>query len=308
MPSFSTDAETQLLNNFCSAQRLPDHYQTLATRYFLPLAKELAEESDTGKTLFIGINGCQGSGKSTVAALLTQVLIDIYKKKVANLSIDDFYYKKAQRKQLAEDVHPLFSTRGVPGTHDIELLKKALHQLFHTSGSIRIPRFNKAVDDRFPESNWDSIDGPVDIIILEGWCVGVTPQPSNELYTPTNTLEIEEDIQAIWRNTINKAIKEEYSPIFKQFNKLIMLKAPSFECVYDWRKKQEDKLQALQSSQGKNADAMSGIMDEKRLQRFIQHYQRLTEHMLATLPQQADVTLYLNAEHQIVKREDNDEH
>ncbi len=307
MPSSCTDAETKLLDNFCITQRLPNHYRTLATQYFLPLAKELAEESTTQGTLLVGINGCQGSGKSTIAALITQVLTDIQGKKVANLSIDDFYYKKSQRQQLAEEVHPLFATRGVPGTHDTELLNRTLQQLLHTSGNIKIPRFNKAVDDRFPEINWDSIEGPVDIIILEGWCVGVTPQPGNELYTPTNTLEIEEDIQAIWRNTINKAIKEKYSPIFEKFNQLIMLKAPSFECVYDWRKKQEDKLQMSQSNQDKDAGAMSGIMNESALQRFIQHYQRLTEHMLTTLPQKADVIFHLNTEHQIIKREDNDQ-
>ena len=77
-----------------------------------------------------------------------------------------------------------------------------------------------------------------------------------------------------------------------------MLKAPSFACVYEWRTKQEEKLQyRLESSQQQNA-----VMNTKQLQRFIEHYQRLTEHMLDTLPEQADIVFMLDTHHNVTKR------
>jgi D-glycerate 3-kinase len=73
-----------------------------------------------------------------------------------------------------------------------------------------------------------------------------------------------------------------------------MLKAPSFDCVYKWRCEQEDKLRA------KNPDA-SGIMNKAQIHAFIQHYQRLTERCLATLPNSFDLVFELNHERKIMQ-------
>lgn len=283
---------------FCHQHKLPVHYQHMASQYFLALAKELAEASEQHPTLLIGINGCQGSGKSTLAAFLTQILQDNYNKTVANLSIDDFYHTKNSRQQMAKEIHPLFATRGVPGTHDTVLLTNTLTKLSNNSNRINIPRFDKALDEREPENRWDSVLTPVDIILLEGWCVGVTPQKDNELLESVNILEETEDTEGLWRSTVNKIIKSNYSPIFQQLHKLILLQAPTFDSVFRWRRLQEDKLH-------KTAGNKPALMDTDELIRFIHHYQRLTEHMLEELPTQASIIFELNEDHQIIGRRDN---
>ena len=77
-----------------------------------------------GKTLFLGLSGGQGSGKTTVAAILKIILKKFFKRRIYVASIDDFYKTLQDRNQMSYKVHPLFKTRGVPGTHDIDLLKK----------------------------------------------------------------------------------------------------------------------------------------------------------------------------------------
>ncbi|MGH1485210.1 MAG: phosphoribulokinase [Cellvibrionaceae bacterium] len=301
----------ELLDDFCQEQQLPESYHTIATDYFVPLAKEIAEARQARATslpLFIGINGCQGSGKSTLSALLTSLLTNEHNLTVANLSIDDFYHTQQTRQQLARSIHPLFSTRGVPGTHDIELLQDTLHELSYSNKSnkkVTIPRFNKAIDDRHNKELWDVIPCPVDIIILEGWCIGASSQTEPELLKPVNVLESEEDKDSIWRKNINNIIQQDYVPLFEKMDQLIMLQAPNFDCVYKWRKKQEDKLRNQLIDKKTAQEKSTGVMDKVSLQRFIQHYQRLTEKMLATLPDKADVIFELNIDHQIIGRKDN---
>jgi len=302
----SVKSDQSLLKNFCVSERLPDHYIAIAESYFLPLAKEINALSKQRPALLVGINGCQGSGKSTLAALLEKVLTETYGKKVANLSIDDFYHTQSYRKELASQSHPLFQTRGVPGTHDMELLQQTLSDLTLNQKNITLPRFNKATDDRHAQDSWDCLNGPVDIILLEGWCIGVTKQTPAELLKPINTLEQKEDLQGVWRNNINAHIDKEYAPLFAKLDHLIMLKAPSFQCVYDWRQKQEDKLRQANAEAGdNNIGNMTGIMNSAELKRFIEHYQRLTEHMLHFLPRQANVVFELNTQHQVTGRADN---
>ena len=297
-----TEAQQLLLTHFCRTQQLPTGYQAMAIEYFLPLAQALAQASHnnhSGKPLIIGINGCQGSGKSTLAGLLEQLLNKYHKLSAANLSIDDFYHTKARRQGLASDIHPLFITRGVPGTHDIDLLQHTIAALsvpHSTESSIAIPRFDKARDDRLATELWDNIKPPVDIIILEGWCVGIQ-EVNNRLSSPVNKLEENEDSEGIWRNTIYTHVEQNYAPLFQQISTLIMLKAPHFDCVYQWRKKQEEKLEQRLGTQSSSA-----IMTTEALERFIQHYQRLTEDMLLSLPIVADIVFELNTRHQITRR------
>ncbi len=296
----------QLINNFCTQEKLPDTYKLIAEKYFIPLAYEILESEKnqtSNKPFMIGINGSQGSGKSTLALFINTILTKIFNKRVANLSIDDFYQTKSERQQMATNIHPLLQTRGVPGTHDINLLNTTLSELSSDEGKAFIPRFDKSTDDRHPESEWDEIQAPVDIIILEGWCVGVRSQSAEQLSKPINALEQQEDKQGIWRNYINQLISKDYSPLFKRLDTLIMLKAPSFDCVYQWRQKQEDKLRdKMQGSNKKIPDDQSGIMNHLQLQRFIQHYERLTINMLETLPNHADIVFNLSADHRITNR------
>ena len=87
---------------------------------------------DTSPPFIFGISGGQGAGKSTLCAALAQTLAT-KGKKALTLSLDDFYLSKAAREHLAQTVHPLCATRGVPGTHNVDLLAQVLNGLAQVS-------------------------------------------------------------------------------------------------------------------------------------------------------------------------------
>ena len=264
---------------FLTRHALPPAYADVATQWFLPLADAVAHrQRDATHTRVIGIHGCQGSGKTTLADWLAGYWQDVKGLRVASVSIDDFYLTRDERADLAESVHPLFRTRGVPGTHDITLANRVIDGLCQTHEEpVYIPRFDKAQDDRRPESEWEAVSPPIDCVLLEGWCLGVPPQSAEDLVDPVNTLEATEDPDAVWRNHVNQSLATVYPSLFRRVDEWVMLQAPSFDCVYRWRLEQEQKL-ATASPTGKQ------VMNQAQIQRFIQHYQRLTEHALKTLP------------------------
>ena len=251
-----------------------------------------------GETLLIGINGAQGSGKSTTAELLAISLQEAHRLRTIQFSIDDFYLTHAERQGLAEKVHPLLATRGVPGTHDIALLEKTLTSLIDAGpqSETAIPRFDKATDDRVPRSAWQHFRGTPQIIILEGWCVGSKAQPDELLDEALNLLEAEEDPDGGWRRYVNQQLKGAYHDLYRKFAHLIMLKIPDFSLVKEWRTLQETKL-----AQARPAPEQSRIMTASELSRFIMHYERITRWNLETLPHTADLTLEMDHSHCFTK-------
>ncbi len=212
---------------------------------------------------------------------------------MVNISLDDFYLSKAQRANLAKTIHPLLATRGVPGSHDIDLLAKTLTSLKKAQPNIRLSRFNKATDDLYPNDEWLAAPNNIDIVLLEGWCWGVVAQAAEKLLTPVNNFEKEQDNDAAWRTYVNQQLVQNYQPLYSLMNCWLMLKAPSFNCVENWRWQQEEKL--AKTSQG------AGVMSKAQVHNFIQYYQRLTEECLTTLPKQCDWVLELDENRQIQK-------
>jgi len=262
---------------------------------YLPMAHWVAQLQQQGP-LLLGINGAQGSGKSTLTKILQALLEKGFSKRVVSLSIDDLYLTRAERERLAREVHPLLITRGVPGTHDVGIARDVLSRLKQgVRQRITIPVFDKAHDDRADEASWQQIDGPVDLIIFEGWCVGAVAEDTQALERPINRLEAEEDPQRVWRTYVNEQLKGPYREIFSLIDILIMMKIPAMENVFEWRSLQEAKLRA--SRQG--GALATRIMSEQELQRFIMHYERITRHSLEEMPERADVLLELNRDHQI---------
>ncbi len=281
---------------FLSRNKLPESYLLSAARWFSPLLEKYQSAAD--KPLIIGINGSQGSGKSTLADYLCSMLNERYQLRCVSLSLDDFYLTKRQRQQLAKQVHPLLATRGVPGTHDIPLALETIAKLVDGSAETPIPRFDKSRDDRMPEAQCDRISGAVDIIVFEGWCVGAQAQSDEQLIEPVNSLESEQDADLVWRISVNQALAGEYQVLFGLLDELIMLQAPSFESVFNWRLEQEEKLAA---SLGNSAsDKHQGIMSATQIGEFIAHYQRITEHSLGEMPRRADHLFRLDSQRQIV--------
>ena len=286
----------QLIKDFIQHERLPSTYLLDATQYFLPLVRDIKAEIQSSRKgpFLIGINGAQGTGKSTLAKLLSALLTSTGYR-TANLSIDDFYYSKAKRQELADEIHPLLRSRGVPGTHDVDLALNLIEQLCAAGSNqqITLPRFDKSLDDCRPVAACEQIQGPIDIIILEGWFVGAKAQAGDELTQAINELEINEDSDGRWRAYVNQQLAGSYQSLFEKIHILLMLQAPGFEQILEWRSLQEEKLRTLAVT---NA---SGLMDRKAIKHFIQHFERLTRHCLRTLPDSADRVFQLNTEHRI---------
>lgn len=287
------------LSSFMRAEQLPDTFRVTVDQYFVPLAHWLYGQWTRGGVGVIGINGAQGTGKSTLSALLKLLLEETYGCRVAVLSLDDLYLPRTERKALAQSVHPLLQTRGVPGTHDTRMGIEIINRLRQPEPreAIRLPRFDKALDERKPCGDWELFVAPADLVIFEGWCVGSTPMTDCDLVYPINSLEIEEDPDGVWRNYINLQLKTCYSLLFACLDLLIMLKAPDFDCIRCWRSEQERKLAGTNSAKG----GVSKIMEAKDLVKFIQHYERLTRHNLEKMPERADVLLGLDAQHRVVE-------
>lgn len=237
----------------------------------------------------LGLCGSQGSGKSTLAAALTQRL-ENQGRRVAVLSLDDLYLSRALRAERAREVHPLFAVRGPPGTHDVAAGADLLDAL-KAGRPVRLPRFDKAEDAPAPFETWPAVTGPVDVVILEGWCVGAAPEPTEALAAPINALEAEDDPKGVWRRAVNDALAGPYAELFSRVDRLVMLAAPSFEVVRAWRTQQEHDLKRRLAAEGRTG---AHVMSDADIARFVQHYERLTRHMLRDMPGRADLVLHLD--------------
>ena len=243
------------------------------------------------KPWLIGLSGLQGSGKSTLAAQLVEFAA---RRGIAALalSIDDFYFGRSARLRLARDVHPLLATRGVPGTHDVDLLLDTLGALREATPRrpARVPRFDKGVDTRVVPSRWPSIARAPGLVILEGWCIGVPPQDAAALLEPVNQLERDEDRDARWRTWVNSQLARHYVPLWQRLERLVMLQAPAYAIVARWRDEQERALRRRNAPRALSATA---------LRRFLMHYERLSRQALRTLPARADLRIVLDEDRRV---------
>lgn len=286
-------------DDFLVTSRLPSSLSSQFASTYIPLALLTIRQRQQG-TFFLGINGAQGSGKSTLCDVLTWIFREVFGLNAAGMSLDDFYLTKKERAELAAEVHPLLQTRGVPGTHDTKLGIQTFEQLkgLQENQEATIPGFDKSIDDRAPASSWHRVTGPVDIVIFEGWCVGATEQPYASLETAVNALESEQDKDGLWRAYVNDKLAHEYRQWFGMLDFLVMLKVPDMSCVYRWRFNQEQALRQRMLEQGKDLSQLE-IMDKEQVDRFIMHYERVTLNQLQELPKQAQVVISLNTSQQI---------
>ena len=250
---------------------------------------------EKGKTLFLGLSGGQGSGKTTITGILKIILNKFFKRNVRVASIDHFYNTLNERNMMSKQIHPLFKTRGVPGTHDIRLVNFFFNNMRKNKfKEFKIPKFDKSTDDRMKNKYWSKISKKPEIVILEGWCVGAKPQSNSLIKKPINILEKKEDRRLIWRKQVNEKLKKEYKKVFSMIDHLIFLKVPSFDMVFKWRLLQETKLK-------KRSHLNKKIMTYNQIKRFIMFYQRITLQMLKDLSKSASVVMLLKKNHEIKK-------
>ena len=263
--------------------------------FLIPVSFWIEKRVNKKKPLIIGLAGGQGSGKTTISSILTLILQKYFKLNVFKVSIDDFYKTRKDRKSLSKNKHPLLMTRGVPGTHDIDLMlsffKKIKDKNFK---SLQIPTFNKAIDDRCSKNLWHKIKTKPDVVIFEGWCVGARPQLNSQLKKPVNSLEKVYDQRVKWRVHVNNQLKTKYKTLFNQLDGLLYLKAKNFNLLREWRLKQERKLW-VQTKNKKNLK----IMSSGDVINFMQTYQRITQQMFKDAVKSSSIIMNLNSNHQI---------
>ena len=264
-------------------------------KFYLPLSEWIYSiYSKDFKTKIIGLSGGQGAGKSTITGILKLILKKKYGLNICVFSIDDFYKTKNERLRMSKKKHPLFITRGVPGTHDIKLLNQTIRKLKQKKfRTVLIPKFDKSKDDRYRKNKWQKIKTKPDIIIFEGWCVGTTHQNNNELKRPINLIEKKYDENLKWRKTVNNLIKKRYKNIFNKIDKLVFLKVPHFNYIIKWRWLQEQKMKLTTKSKK--------TMSKTEVKEFIMFYERLTKHMIKNYSKISDLTIFLDKKHRSKK-------
>ncbi|HVZ99197.1 MAG TPA: kinase [Caulobacterales bacterium] len=247
-------------------------------------AIDAAREARPDRAPLIGVAGAQGCGKSFQCRAFAAA-----HPRVAHFSLDDVYYTRsvrerianaiiaallenghqlyptlseADRRRAAERTRNLLVTRGPPGTHDITLLRGLIARL-QSDLSTPLPRFDKSIDDRAPETTWPLFQGPADAILIDGWCLGMLPVQKGP---PINTVEAEDELMIWLTRVAGEASAYDVAP----FDEIIYFRAPSFEIVRRWRGQQEEEMLGR---------AMTP--DERRkLDRFIQFYERISRAMI----------------------------
>jgi len=273
----------------------------LAADYIIGLLSGHREKDDH-TPLFIGIQGPQGIGKSTLASSLVKALAVSHRLTAVALSIDDFYLPHSDLASLAAN-NPgniLLNGRGEPGTHDLPLASQVLQGLVHINDDdaqpVIVPRFDKSLHDgqgdRVPIGL--TITGPVDIVIFEGWCMGFHPLPLSTLRQryqviseppssssrPEAALEREivrahtlQNIEQI--NDILRSYPQSLYPFFSGFIQLAPPPSHPYSYIYRWRLQQEHSMKAQNGGRGMKDDEVKGFID-----RYIPGYVFFSEGVL----------------------------
>ena len=263
--------------------------------FLIPVCFWIFKKASKKKPLILGLSGGQGIGKTTISSIITLILKKYFKLNIFKISIDDFYKTRKERFLLSKKIHSLLMTRGVPGTHDINIMLNFFKRVKKNNfKSLKLPKFNKAIDDRCKKSSWYTIKKRPDIIIFEGWCVGAMAQKNSMLKKSINSLEKTNDQNLIWRKFVNNQLKTKYKKLFGHLDNLLYLKAKNFNLLQQWRIKQEKKLW-LKLKKRKNLK----IMNKLEVINFMQTYQRITQNMIKDVPKYASIIFKLNSNHQI---------
>ena len=263
--------------------------------FLIPVCFWIAKKTNEKEPLIIGLAGGQGTGKTTITSIISIILKKYFKLDIFKISIDDFYKTRKQRALLSKNKHSFLMTRGVPGTHDIDIMLNFFKKIKVKNFKIlKLPKFNKGVDDRCKQSLWYKIQSKPDVVILEGWCVGARSQNSKELKKPVNSLEKIHDQNFKWRQYVNYQLKTKYKKLFSQLDYILFLKVKNFSLLRRWRLKQEKKLW-LKSKNKKNLK----IMNKSKVKNFMDTYQRITQQMFKDMPKYSSIVMNLNNSHQI---------
>lgn len=276
---------------FCEfSQRLggqPDDYWETLWNLWLPLGLNLAtQQQRIQRPLVQGVLGGQGTGKTTLGAVLTLVLHQLGYQTLS-LSLDDLYKTYTDRQQL-QIRDPRLIWRGPPGTHDVELGTQVLDQLRQPlpGQPILIPRFDKSLHHGAGDRIAPEAVSDIDVILFEGWFVGVQPIDPALFATAPPPILTEDD--RVFARDMNAQLHH-YLPLWERLDRLMMLVPVDYRLSKQWR---------LQAEQQMIASGKSG-MSEAEIDAFVDYFWRALhpELFIPPLLQQADLVIEIQPDH-----------
>ncbi|XP_073299322.1 D-glycerate 3-kinase, chloroplastic-like [Primulina huaijiensis] len=221
--------------------------------------RSMFKEDDEIPPLVIGFNAPQGCGKTTLVDALNY-LFRTTGRKSATISIDDFYLTADEQAKLRENnpENELLELRGNAGSHDLSLsveTLKAIGSLTKEGKKIKLPRYNKSAyngrGDRADPSTWPEVEGPLTVVLFEGWMLGFKPLPPEVVKAVDLQLE-----------TVNNNLKDYHDSWDKFIDSWIVIKIQDPGCVYHWR---------LQAEVAMRDDGKPGMSDDE-VQDFVSRY------------------------------------
>ena len=223
----------------------------------------IADEHLNKRPLILGFSCPQGGGKTTMTTFI-QKLLRTANVNVQIASLDDFYVTNKEQRRIAEQYpsNRLMQYRGMPGTHDLDLLNDTLDDLRH-SRKVSIPRYDKTAfggrGDRAPKKDWKHISEKTDVVLLEGWCMGFEAVPDDEVIHP--------DLRVV-----NDALKD-FNSMYSRLDGLFIIEISNMEWVFDWR---------LQAERGVRAMGRPGLSDNQVIDfvsRFMPAYKQYSPQL-----------------------------
>ncbi len=227
---------------------------------WLPIAIQIADRRKQQSHPFVqGFLGGQGTGKTTLTAVLTLILSHLGYQTIS-LSLDDLYLTYADR-QLLQSQDPRLAHRGPPGTHDFKLGLEVLTQLKQGNQTVEIPRFDKSQWNGAGDRTQSDVTSNVDIVLFEGWFVGVRPIDPALFETPP--APILTDLDRAFARDMNARLHD-YLPLWQQLDRLAVLFVPDYRLSKQWRKQAEHQMIA----QGKPG------MTDAEIDEFVDYFWR----------------------------------
>ncbi|EUC61308.1 glycerate 3-kinase, putative [Rhizoctonia solani AG-3 Rhs1AP] len=249
------------------------------------ISKALTTSETDQRPLFVGFQGPQGSGKTTLTSQIKAVL-GAHSEPIHAIvfSIDDLYLPYTGLVGVGQ-AHPdnaLLQGRGLPGTHDPVLGADILKRLSCINAGddtlVSLPIFDKGAYRGFGDRSSGMIEvrAPVDVVILEGWCFGFQPLSPAELEKRYNEAEAEggsgkvptlpryfksHSLQSL--KNINGNLKNYADLWYRYFTHFIQIVPENLYDVFDWRLQQEHAMKLKNGGRG---------MTDEEVHNFVARY------------------------------------
>ncbi|MGF2035286.1 MAG: glycerate kinase [Nostoc sp. CmiVER01] len=244
---------------------------------WLPLGIKLASQrQQLERPLIQGILGGQGTGKTTMSKVLSLIL-DQLGYRTVSLSLDDLYKTYSDRLVLTQQ-DPRLIWRGPPGTHDVDLGLNVLDQIRQSQSPVMLPRFDKSAFGGAGDRTNPEMVTNVDIVLFEGWFVGVRPINPDVFDTPPPPIITDED-KAFARDMNHRL--HDYLPLWERLDSLIVLYPIDYRCSLEWRKQAEQQMIAAGKSGMSNAE----------IEQFVNYFWRSLHPELFIKPLVKDATV-----------------